>query len=262
MYDFEIEEAGVTVAGTDDLIPGKKVILRKWAYNKVTPLAIVSKRYQVIKHADVVNQFEQALDTVGGNFVNRTVTTSLPHYGAKMFRKYTFNDVALEFEPGDLVKLCLELTNSYDGVMRAGFNLIGHRLVCENGLIIGEKMQSIHAKHFSSFDLKDLSQRLENSIPMFEQALEHWKEWRNIAISTDGAVEMLKKSLIPAKTQLEIIEKFKSEQPNKWGLFQAATWVTSHKYEAKNPENTRLSRHTAEGTLIPIFYGRKIGGRK
>jgi len=256
-YAFDVVEKPVVVGELKRgiRVPNKKAIVRT---DTEKLLAIVSKRYQVVTHKDVVTQFETALDAAGSSFQRRAVATYLPYNGAKMFRKYTFEDTAREVVPGvgDIVKLTLELANSYDGTLMVGFQLGGYRLKCENGLMAPEKLQEIMRKHYSGFKLEALVENIQSALPIFDKSVNMWKEWRNVPVHEEKALELLAPASIGKKNLKLIVEQFKEEEQNMWGLFQAATWIVSHNIKsAHNADNSRVKQIGLERVLAEkVFY--------
>jgi hypothetical protein len=249
-YLFGVKECEVTVAGTDRVIPNKKCIVRE---DNGSPISIVGKNYKVIPNGEIVEAFEAALDTLP-DFKKRKVTTALPFGGAQMFRKYTFDSISLAPKVGDIIKLQLELSNSYDGKLKGGFAISGLRLACTNGQMIPGKIHEITSKHSNSFNLDRIVESIKVALPAFDNVVKTWKTWDKIKVNATEIIDMLNKASLPEKTVLKIAEQFKKEHHTKWGAFQAATYVISHEVESRNAENTRSRQIALESQLTPVFY--------
>jgi len=253
-YEFGVKKDDAKVAGTDRVIPGRKVIYRE---DTGDPISIVSDKYNLIPHADIVNSFETMLDGLGEKFAERQVTTYLPENGAKMFRKYIFPKIQVAVKPGDLINLTLEVQNSYDGSLRGGFMFGAYRLVCTNGLTIGAKVQELYKKHYAALDFEKAAQGLKLSIPIFESAIGQWREWHEIKMKDADALAFLEKSGLNAKTMEAVMQQFAKEEKSKWGLFQAVTYHTTHQLTSRKAENTRWAQVQMEQVITPVFYGKK-----
>ena len=250
-YDFNVVEKAVTIAGTDTIIPKKKVIVRE---DSGVPLSIVSNRYQVIKHAELVASFEEALSTIP-SFRDYTVTTSLPHDGGQMYRKYIFNKINAEPKVGDVVRLGLELVNSYDGKTNGGYYITALRLACMNGQVIPGEIHHILTKHSKRFNLDKIVDGIKEVLPQFEENVLKWKTWHEVKVNADKFVEMLSKNTsIPEKTQVKMAEQFAKEDQTKFGAFQAMTWVISHDIKPRKEENRRVLQIALERQISPLFY--------
>jgi hypothetical protein len=251
MYDFNVVEKLVQVQGTDTIIPKRKVIVRE---DTGTPLSIVSDKYHVIKHADMVNAFEAALAELP-SFRDYTVTTNLPYDGGQMFRKYTFNQINLEPKVGDVVKMTAELMNSYDGKTKGGYKVGGHRLACLNGQVVPGTFQEILTKHFANFKIERIVEGLKTALPLFEDTVRQWTTWNDVVMNVGHITAMLEKTAIPEKTRKKMVEKFATEDQTKFGAFQAMTWVITHETKARVEANNRVPQLLLERQIAPLFYG-------
>lgn len=255
IFDFEVKPKSMQVCGGPK-VPNMNAIMRM---DTEEVLAVVSDRYNIVKHADVVDYFEGALNSIGGNFLNREIVTHLPFNGARMHRVYTFPDISFEMGNDhvtgdvDIINLTLELMNSYDGTTKVGFKYGAYRLVCTNGLIVGERFRTLMKKHFSSFDIYEIVDQVAEAFEVFERNTEIWKEWRNTPIL--DAENFLEKSKAPKKVIKAILERYTLEEQNKWGLFQATTYVISHDIvPRKHKENVRINQLKIEDGFTPVFY--------
>ena len=251
-YDFNVVEKAIQVEGTNTIIPKRKAIVRE---DNGIPLSIVSDKYHVIKHADMVQNFEAALATLP-YFRDYTVTTNLPFDGGQMFRKYTFNQINLEPKVGDVIKMTLELMNSYDGKTKGGYKVGGHRLACLNGQVLPGTFQEILTKHYANFNIDKIVDGLKTALPLFEQTVNQWKTWNDVVVNITDITDMLAKTAIPERTQKKMVEKFASEDKTKFGAFQAMTWVISHETKARVDANSRVPQIALERQIAPLFYGR------
>jgi len=126
-YNFEVAEKRVQVAGGKS-IPNLKAIVR---LDNNAILSTVTNRYKIVTHNEVVEKFEEALDSLGSSFKNREIRTSLPKNGVRMFRSYKFPEIRMAVQNGDEYDLTLELRNSYDGWAKVGYEFGAFRLICK-----------------------------------------------------------------------------------------------------------------------------------
>lgn len=100
---------------------------------------IVSDRYQLILHEDVVSTVRKVLKDLKIDYEEKI---RVSYDGSFMVARYITGDVG-EFKVGFTV------TNSYD--RSSGINVTGYlfRLVCKNGLVVGEDLLSSKFRHYA-----------------------------------------------------------------------------------------------------------------
>jgi len=139
-YDFPVMLAPVTAH--DKVIPHKQAVIRTDVWEA---LGIVSDQYELLKHADVVNSFREALrDTEHEERIQVT------RGGANLFATYKLPSHTVEVAKGDMVALQFVVKNSYDGSNSLQIMLGALRLVCTNGMVIGKQFFSYTQRHIGS----------------------------------------------------------------------------------------------------------------
>ncbi len=141
-------------------------------------LSVVSDRYKLIPHREVVDFLHQIVDAAGLKNWKRKVL--LANDGAKLFYELRFPDY--KFDPstngggrgtamdsgkrkiGDFFEPTVTGINSYDGSSPAGFDYGAQRLVCLNGAKVFTKVHEIRIKHVG----KDKVNFEEYAVPMLE----------------------------------------------------------------------------------------------
>jgi len=140
-------------------------------------LSVVSERYKLIPHREVVDFLHQVVDAAGLENWKRRVF--LANDGAKLFYELRFPDY--KFDPstngggkgtakdskrkvGDFFEPTVTGINSYDGTSPAGFDYGAQRLVCLNGAKVFTKIHEIKIKHIG----KDKVNFDEYVVPMLE----------------------------------------------------------------------------------------------
>ena len=142
-----------------------------------TQLAVVSDRYKLIRHREVVDFLHQVVDAAGLKNWKRKV--HIANGGAKLFYELRFPDH--KFDPstngggkgtakdsgkkiGDFFEPTVTGINSYDGSSPAGFDYGAQRLVCLNGAKVFTKIHEIRIKHVG----KDKVNFEDHAVPMLE----------------------------------------------------------------------------------------------
>jgi len=110
--------------------------------------SIVSKDYKLLRHEDAVQRIES---TINENLELGKHKTDTEFYndGARMQRIYRFYEIPVEIKPGDTINPELQLFNSYDTSWPFIVILGAYRVVCSNGLVVGEKYLHLRKRHVS-----------------------------------------------------------------------------------------------------------------
>jgi len=175
-YQFAVREQEIFTDNLENFhrdiaIPKRKVIIREDNNNI---LGVVSSKYGLLKHEDVINAFEQAL--VG---IEHQRMIKLNESGSSMFATFKLDNIKGEVEKGDFVSLQFVVKNSYDGSNALQVILGAFRLVCSNGLIVGKQLFTYSQRHIGSGSeiqitiLKEkinfLIAQFQNTIPLLSQ---------------------------------------------------------------------------------------------
>ena len=168
-------------------------------------------------------------------------------------------------EPGDEIGLSLITRSSYDKSWRYECALMGTRFVCDNGAISGEFFARVSFKHTTSgSDPKDDSWRdivrqgmsvidhAPHDLSRYVQALRQLKGAR----MTDGRLRDVWRAMpaIGDSVKGQILSRYVDhEEPTLYGLFQAATWLFTHRekltaadFANNDAATTAMLRYAAE----------------
>ena len=99
--------------------------------------------------------------------------------GGRMCRTYRFPNIAVEIKKGDPVNLELHLFNSYDVTWPFIVLLGAFRLVCENGLVVGNKFLQVRKCHVFQLKRIDLEGEISTAFNRFSMQTKEWKGWAN-----------------------------------------------------------------------------------
>lgn len=156
-------------------------------------------------------------------------------------------DASEEVEPGDGIGLSLITRSSYDKSWRYECALMGRRFVCDNGAISGEFFARVSFKHLaspaggsSSDDPKEeawkeivrqgmsVIDRAPQDLGRFVAALRRLKA----TPMTDARLRQVWTALpgIGDGVKGQVVSRYvEHEEPTLYGLFQAGTWLFSHR---------------------------------
>jgi Domain of unknown function (DUF932) len=152
-YDFPVELRAISTEPDGFVIPNRYAVIRT---DTMRPLGVVSKKYALLPHADVVDALRESLN---GQKVQEKIR--MTHNGARMHFEITLPDITLKVE-GDEIAMRLGVSNSYDASRKVNIAFGAYRLVCSNGMIIGRKFISVSRRHVGevSIDVRQIRSQI------------------------------------------------------------------------------------------------------
>jgi hypothetical protein len=143
------------------------------------PVAVVSKRYQLLPHAEAADAVRAALSSIGVHPRDMQAEASLTAYGARLWlavrlpREY-------DFDPGDGHPLALRLVclNSVDGSTPLRILLGWYRFVCANGLAVGTTRCEWRLVHREGMMPADVAPLIHAGLELAEREKLALREWR------------------------------------------------------------------------------------
>jgi hypothetical protein len=137
---------------------------------------ILSRKYELTKHEDLLNTVRNAIDK-NIEYGKATEYVNFFEDGSKMRATFIFKDIEVEIDRGDKVNPQIEVFNSYDGGWARKILFGAFRLVCSNGLVIGEKQLEYKQKHLQVFSEESVGQLLITSMEKFSERKRVWESW-------------------------------------------------------------------------------------
>lgn len=236
-YDFPVRLQNVFTQKSEDAdyndITGRRAVVRQ---DSGAMLGIVSDKYELLKHGDVINAFRNALKDV-----EFKETIAVMNGGATLFATYSLPAHTVEVKKGDLVSLQFVVKNSYNGANALQMMLGAYRLVCTNGMTIGKQFFSYSQKHIGSasgIQIGVIQQKVALLTEQFGKTLPLLQEMSNHAL-TASSEELFTKELIPfPKYLLESAkESYDKDGDNtRWGLYNGLTNAITHSMKKENPD--------------------------
>ncbi|NYR11303.1 DUF945 domain-containing protein [Pseudoalteromonas sp. MIP2626] len=201
-----------------------------------TVLAVHGQRYTLIKNADVYDRVDsairgsEALDTSGMQIVD-----SVAYEGGRSIRSYIFPEHKISIGRGrrDVTNLRLNVINSYDGSTNLRINMGGYRLVCANGMVVGDDVSNYVARHTSGFQVDEVKTRVAASVDNFMRMGEQWRRWSKELCTDDKAIALIKafsRGSAAMNTRLFDIWLAESGTLGKtmWAFFNTLTYWSTH----------------------------------
>ena len=221
--------------------------------------------YQMIRHDEVVDKMEQAARNSDRLSRDYTHTQQVFENGAKLRGTIAFNDLVIEPQVGDYIKFHVDYTNSYDGAWSIMIKAEGYRLWCSNGCANPKALSFNRNKHTSGFSLAGTQAKIDNAINGFFDSQGIWQEYATQPVSQLEAETFLKATICKRSTnttQVKVNESkleklmgfYRNESTklgqNKWALYNALTYWSSHAEDANHPHRAEILRHSEVSKAI------------
>lgn len=204
--------------------------------------SIASKDYKVISHEKAIEQIESIIAKtphLGGYHIR----VNFYNAGGRMRCTFTFPGISAEIVKGDLVKLQLHLLNSYDLAWSFTVIIGAFRLVCSNGLVIGNKIFNINRRHV--YALKDLNihQTIAMATNRFEKQAGKWMDLARIPLHPTTYEKVMNSMKLGKSATEEIRQRinrgasgYNKNFPviNLWTFYNVLTWYITHRAVSLN----------------------------
>jgi len=225
--------------------------------------SLVSRSYQVIRHEEAIDQVEAALYT-HPELGPYTFTTEFYNDGGRMRRQYTFPDIAVKIDAGDVVNLQIHLFNSYDVTWPFIVILGALRLVCTNGLVIGNEYFLLRKRHVAPLEALNIEEQVSTAIERFEFQSMKWKAWAQHPLTEKAYYQVMSSMQFGKKASEEIGEQIAHQAAgfddngipimSVWLFYNVLTWYITHKAVSLNH---RVEMEKRLRTAIRVFPRKK-----
>lgn len=248
IYPEVLVEQQIAPLGSNEAIPDKKAI---YAYNPKTEsaqyISTVGNNYGLVQPYDSIKDMQSYLDN---NDLRLTYGGKLDG-GKKMFLLSDVANAEAEIVRGDIVKLSILRSGSFDGTSKDRYDGIIQRLVCTNGAKMDEVSFSLSFKHTARIHQKIESARdhLQAAIVAFKKQTEKMKHLaskkvtneqiktfvRNVIVF-DGAGDINTRTENTINSIIELahngtgMELVPAVRGTAWAAFNAVTEYTTHEY--------------------------------
>ncbi|MBT6047990.1 MAG: DUF932 domain-containing protein [Candidatus Scalindua sp.] len=200
------------------------------------PISVMSKDYRLVSNQDLLMAALPHLNKFGAVMANDDLEMRSNHVFGNARSQFSFDFPLSEIAiaKGDDLHPRLTLINSYDGTKRVGFKYGAFRLVCSNGMMIGDAKTETYMHIGARTELDDIGNIIERAVgnmqemlgekfgPLLEQNLEMHK--------ISKLIEMFPKvHRGPMYAQIQ--------SQNAWDVYNAVTFMTTHMMDS-NKEST------------------------
>jgi hypothetical protein len=173
--------------------------------------AIMTKQYRIVQHEDVLTHIESTLkkNPEYGEWERNILFSK--NGQARMHAIYRFPGVEVAVKQGDFVNPTVEVFNSYDGGWNYQVLFGAFRLVCSNGLTIGEKILHYNRRHTQNFTFLMAEEILKNGMHTFSIQRGIWEKWVDEMIEKRQMEEIFHKLELSKKDTQAVNEEIETE---------------------------------------------------
>jgi hypothetical protein len=161
--------------------------------------APVTGRYVPVQHSKALNDVEMAI-AENPEYGETKRCIRVYGAGAKMVAEYKFPERPVTIDNGDDVIPSITIRNDYGSAWSYSVMFGAFRLICSNGLVIGDIGLRFKRKHTficNSFN----TQMLSKGMHVFSEQKNIWQGWLNDMWTTEKVNDTLKKmDIVPEKT--------------------------------------------------------------
>ena len=260
-FDYNVEQVTMTLPnGT----PTRYFANVRTDTNEV--LGVVTEKYEVLQNNDLINTVESLFTKEGfTNYNRKTICTA---NGSRIRAIYDFPDQGFKLANGNDLTFRLKVQNSFDGSLRASFQVGLVRLVCSNGLALPVASVGMTRKHTNSqLDPELVRESFHKSVKAFSESAPLFNRMIETRLTqTEGLTVLLglEKSKVMSERMREGIEAIwnrptyrEDSDRNLFNLYNSVTQHLTHSVEGKRFE---LAERVNTGTLQAFTKAVKKGG--
>ena len=243
-YFFDVEERDVVLPSlsgnviTHKSIDDYKAIVST-INGKEQVVSIAKSSYNLIKNEELITPLLEQLTSMGEKWeIDNSHSFCMAN---RMRLQVTFPEIKLHDGTSD-IPLSVYLHNSYDQSEGVRMFWGAIRAACSNGLIFGDLMGSLYARHTSGFSLDALEQHFINIGFKIEQVQARINNLKSSAIN-DRLMDNLQESLGKRRLK-EITNTDRVLHKSQWDLLNDITYFISH--DVEKPKRADLQMKTSK----------------
>lgn len=222
--------------------------------NTDTVFNVCTDAYKPVYHELVIKNLEDAANALP-EFGKPEIKISLLADGAKLKVNLMYPEVDYMIKSGDIFHPNADVKSSYDLGWKYTLDFGAYRLVCSNGLKVGEVFESYKKRHLTGLDPNILSDSLNTGMLKFSEQASLWSTWAE-TVMLPSMYEGMWDELPFSKPEREKIENQRSMGS---GIYLPAALKSGELtvWEAFN-SMTQYATHNITSELRQIDIGPKI----
>jgi hypothetical protein len=162
-----------------------------------------------------------------------------------MKASYIFEDVEVDVGPHDRLHPKIDFYNSYDLGWSRAMNFGAYRLVCKNGLTIGEKVFSMREKHVTLFNREEVKNNILMAMGKFSDEKRIWNDWTDRVVRPEEynhvmeTLPLTKTDLTAIGEEVEvssdlILEDIRTKTLTMWLFYNILAQYITHRIQSEN----------------------------
>ena len=250
--EVEILDAQGNVTGSENSEERFKFIIDE---NNV-PLATVTEKYTLVTNRELVSAVDMAADELG----LKVEAERGKYNNGRSYYKLVLPNLSMTV-PGDssTTKATLDIQNDYRGGGSLKLLAGWFRMVCENGLVVGEIASRDIKRHTGDIDLMEFVK------PALRKVSDRFEVERLIALElqrrtqSTGLVDAIiadTADRYEADIQEAVRTNTREMGPNLWALSQAISEISTHRMQTRANGEARTGFNAAADTWATRQYNR------
>ncbi|XWN36866.1 MAG: DUF932 domain-containing protein [Balneola sp.] len=243
-YYFDVEEREIALlssirTGKEDLpINNYKAIVSSINGTEKV-VSIAKKTYKLVRNKELIEPFLEHLTSLHETWeIDTSHSFCMPN---RMRLQITFPEIKLHDGDSE-IPLSLYLHNSYD--QSEGIRLFwgAIRSVCSNGMIFGDVMGSVYARHTAGFTFDNLEKQFQNMSSKIEQVQARINFLKSTGLN-NSFMDKLQEALGKRRLE-EITNTDRVLHKSQWDLLNDITYFISH--DVEKPRRADLQMKTSK----------------
>jgi len=208
-------------------------------------LSIVTKDYQLVENEKLIEAIMPSIDSFGGELLE----CKLFGDGARVQYRFSFPNKKITIHEKDDLIPEVVIKNSYDGSTAITVMAGAFRLVCTNGMVIGEIVDYFKNRHLTDVDVSKLNDIIYSTIE------------KTVTYLSEKVVKLAEISPVKEQHIIDVIQLFpermmeramehiiRNKPKDYWDLLNIATNIATH-HMNREAEST----HNLEKKFLPTI---------
>jgi len=157
--------------------------------------SVVTDDYDLITHQDALNNIEEVINNkveFGAYSKDVVFYPDSDNPDAAIKATYTFKDVDFKIGGGEIIHPTITVFNSYNKKFAYKVLFGAFRLVCSNGLVIGEKFVAYRKEHHQNYDIQAVANILDSNMDKMADQINLWDKWLDRKV-IEGDIKLIDK---------------------------------------------------------------------
>jgi len=250
----------------DRFIEGHQAI---WNPDTGHVFCLPTDEYKLVSHQEMIEMTEEKIASFShlGKYEREI---RMDGEGERMRAVFRFTENKVMIQKGDHINPTVEIFNSYDRSWKNQVMIGAFRLVCTNGLTIGETYGRFKKRHIKSLSLDEVDGILESGFDKLDKVAIEWKDWRKEKMEPKAVEDAVKQLALTTKEEALLLEEeevstqisvedwllFQELQMRKemWGVMTKWVFYNILTQFITHQINTEKRRMQLQSKVTDIFY--------